>query len=186
MQNTPLEGFRNSKMLLNEVYFWTDTVKDWKKLFRPVKYKKLLLAELRKLVDRKLIVVYGFVIMPNHLHLVWELVTKNGREMPNASFNKAVAHEIMKDLKLNHHAVLPYFKVNEKERQFRIWQRDPLAILMDSRRKVEQKLDYIHANPLQERWNLAMAPEEYEWSSAGFYETGIDQFGFLTHYMDRF
>jgi hypothetical protein len=26
------EGIRNSRMFLNEVYFWTDTIKDWKLL----------------------------------------------------------------------------------------------------------------------------------------------------------
>ena len=50
----------------------------------------------------------------------------------------------------------------------------------------EKKLDYIHLNPLQEKWNLAEYPEDYKWSSAGFYNSGIDDFGILTHYMDRF
>jgi hypothetical protein len=57
---------------------------------------------------------------------------------------------------------------------------------MDSKKKFEQKLDYIHNNPLQEKWNLAKSPEEYKWSSASFYHTGIDPFGILTHYMERF
>ena len=34
--------------------------------------------------------------------------------------------------------------------------------------------------------NLAEDPEEYYLSSAKFYEKGIDDFGFLTHYMDKF
>lgn len=130
--------------------------------------------------------MYGYVIMPNHLHLIWEPIAKNGKEMPHASFNKAVGHEIIKDLKQNHQAVLPYFEVQEKERQYRVWQRDPLAVIMDSKRKVEQKLEYIHSNPLQERWNLADTPEDFQWSSAEFYERGVDRFGFLTHYMERF
>jgi hypothetical protein len=29
-----------------------------------------------------------------------------------------------------------------------------------------QKLDYIHNNPLQPKWQLAKAPEEYFYSSA--------------------
>jgi putative transposase len=49
-----------------------------------------------------------------------------------------------------------------------------------------QKLNYIHLNPLQERWNLAERPEEYHWSSAKFYDNGVDDFGFITHFMDRF
>jgi putative transposase len=46
---------------------------------------------------------------------------------------------------------------------------------------IYQKLEYIHNNPLQEKWNLAKSPHEYKWSSAGFYETGEDEFGLFEH-----
>ena len=57
---------------------------------------------------------------------------------------------------------------------------------MDFKNKLEQRLIYMHNNPLHERWNLAERPEHYFWSSARFYDTGVDEFGFLTHYMERF
>ncbi len=177
---------RKSKMVLNKVYFWTDTVKDWHKLFKLDKYKVLIIDILRELVKSEHIKVYAFVIMPNHLHIVWELLKKNGKEMPHASFNKKTAHLIMIDLKANHKKVVPYFKVKETERMHRIWQRYPLAVLMDYKWKVEQKIDYIHNNPLQDHWNLATSPEEYKWSSAKFYEDGIDEFDFLTDYREVF
>ena len=47
-----------------------------------------------------------------------------------------------------------------------------------------QKMAYIHNNPLQEKWSMAEFPEDYEYSLAGFYETGIDKFGFLEHIAD--
>ena len=88
---------------------------------------------------------------------------------------------------LEHHPeVIPHFAEKSETRVHRFWQEDPKAILMDSKKKVEQKLDYIHNNPLHERWNLAKSPEEYKWSSANFYLTGKDEFGILTHYIDRF
>ena len=110
----------------------------------------------------------------------------NEKEKPLASFQKASSHEIVKDLKLNHPQVLPHFSVSEPDRQYRIWQRDPLAIQMDSKKKVSQKLDYIHNNPLQEQWNLAQKPEDYYWSSANWYQTGQNQFGFLTRFEERY
>ncbi|MCY7352254.1 MAG: transposase [Cytophagaceae bacterium] len=173
-------------MFLDEVYFWTDTVYRWHCLLKPDKYKEIVVDYLKELVEEKHVIVYGFVIMPNHLHLVWEMKSKVGKEMPYASFNKHTAHETVKDLKSNHPNVLAYFVVNDAERQHRIWRRNPLAILMNSRLKVEQKLDYIHRDPLHERWNLADQPENYRWSSATFYETREDEFGILTHYMERF
>jgi putative transposase len=63
---------RNSHLELNEVYFWTCTVKDWKHLLKPDKYKQIIVDNLQKLVERRLIAVYGFVIMPNLIHLKWE------------------------------------------------------------------------------------------------------------------
>ncbi|WP_259066827.1 hypothetical protein HDF24_21195 [Mucilaginibacter sp. X4EP1] len=46
------------------------------------------------------------------------------------------------------------------------------------------KLDYIHNNRVQYKWQLVRYPEDYKYSSARFYETGMDEFGLLTHYDD--
>ena len=177
---------RNSRMLLNQVYFWTNTVKDWDHLLSCHKYKSIITDSLKELTDRKLIEIYGFVIMPNHLHILWRLLRKNGKEMPHASFNKATAHLIIKDLKAKHSSRLRRLKVSEPSRAHRIWRRDALAVLMDSKKKFEQKLDYIHMNPLQEKWSLAKRPEWYSWSSAEFYELGKSRFSFLRDYREVF
>ena len=42
----------------------------------------------------------------------------------------------------------------------------------------EKKIDYIHYNPTAEHWKLCNEPVDYKYSSAKFYETGIDEFGF--------
>jgi putative transposase len=173
-------------MNLNELYFWTSTIKDWINLLTDDKYKFLIINTLKDLVEKKQIIVYGYVIMPNHLHLLWELTSLNGKEMPHASFNKATAHEIVKDLKADDTNLLATLKVEDKERSYRVWQRDPLAVTMDTIKKFEQKLDYVHDNPLVEKWSLAKFPEDYRWSSASFYERGIDEFKFLTHYKDHY
>lgn len=177
---------RNSDMLINEVYFWTSTIISWKQLLKQDKYKEIILSSLKNLTERKLIAVYGFVIMPNHIHIVWEMLTMNKKEMPDSSFTKFTAHEFKKDLITNHHLVLELFKSDKADREYQFWQRDALAVLITSRDMFEQKLEYIHLNPLSERWNLAKRPENYPWSSASFYETGRDEFGFLTHYKERF
>ncbi len=173
-------------MDLGQVYFWTNTVKDWKRIFQYECYTHYLISSWRELVRRGKITVYAFVIMPNHLHVVWEMHETNGKEMPHASFNKFTSHRIAGEMKTQNPDWCPYFQVDEPDRKIRIWQRDPLAILMDNLRKVEQKIRYIHMNPLQSHWNLAVRPEDYKWSSARFYEQGVDEFGFLTDYRERF
>ena len=91
MNNVLTSHIRNSRISLNEVYFWTDTIKDWKHLLKNEKYKEIIIDELQCLVNLNKIAVYGFVIMPNHLHFLWEMLNKNGKEMPHTSFNKWTA-----------------------------------------------------------------------------------------------
>jgi putative transposase len=61
-----------------------------------------------------------------------------------------------------------------------------MAIKMDCKLKVEQKIDYIHNNPLNEKWNLATCPEDYYWSLVAFYEKGKNDFSFLTDNREYF
>ena len=186
--NEMKNGIRNSKMLLNEVYFWTDTIKDWKLLLERDKFKNIIIESWKTLVQRQRIIIYGFVIMPNHLHVIWELLSMNGKEMPHASFNKFTSHQFQQYLRTEgvDSGITDYQVPKEMDRNYRFWQRDALAVRMDSQTKVEQKLEYIHLNPLQEHWNLVSKPENYYWSSARYYEEGIDDFGFITHYKERF
>lgn len=176
---------RNSDMRLNTVYFWTSTILKWKHLLKQDRFKETIISSLQTLTDRKCIAIYGFVVMPNHVHFIWEMLTRNQKEMPDSSFSKFTAHAFKKDLALNHPQVLEVFKVEKGDRSYQFWQRDALAVEIKGRDMLHQKLNYIHLNPLAERWNLALRPEDYKWSSARFYETGEDEFGFLTHFMDR-
>jgi hypothetical protein len=74
---------------------------------------------------------------------------------------------------------LEEFKVAAKDRQYQIWERNSLSIDLWSMPVLLQKMNYIHQNPV--RAGLCSLPEQYPYSSATFYETGIDAFGFLRH-----
>lgn len=177
---------RKSWMELEQPYFYTATILRWQKLLKPDKYKQIVLDCLHDLVDRKVAIVYGFVFMPNHIHLLWELPKMNGKEKANASFLKFTAHAFEKDLRAFHPDVLPYFEVEKRDRVYQFWQHDALAIRLFNKDICEQKLHYTHQNPLQVHWQLAEKAENYFWSSAKFYKEGIDDFGFLTDYQERF
>ncbi len=172
-------------MELENIYFYTVAIKDWNPLLLNDKFKDIIIDSLRFLVQNGKIVVYGFVIMPNHFHIIWEVVKLNGKESPHASFMKFTGHSILKEVKTNTPERLVDFKVQSVDRSYNIWRSDSLPIHLYSNKFIYQKLTYIHTNPLQERWQLAEAPEDYKYSSASFYETGIDEFGILTHICDR-
>jgi hypothetical protein len=44
-----------------------------------------------------------------------------------------------------------------------------------------QKLDYIHHNPVSGKWNLVNDYTLYEHSSASYYENGIKKYEKLVH-----
>ena len=186
MTETPsYQDHRNSYTELNEVYFWTITIKEWVHLLQDDKYKMIVIESLKWLCEKELVRIYGYIIMPNHIHLLWEQLKMNGKEFPKNSFEKFTAHQFQKELEVDPEE-LKRFMVKASDRKNNFWQRDPLAIRVFSREMASQKLNYMHFNPLQEHWQLCNLPEEYRFSSAAYYENNKDEFGILTHYMDVF
>ena len=51
-------------------------------------------------------------------------------------------------------------------------------------KRVEQKLGYMHHNPVQGKWNLGEGYVDYQHSSARFYETGVHGVYGVTHYKE--
>jgi putative transposase len=45
-------------------------------------YKQIVLDNLKWLSEKQLVHIYGYVIMPNHIHLLWEQLKMNGKEFP--------------------------------------------------------------------------------------------------------
>jgi len=122
--------------------------------------------------------------MPNHIHLIWQMQPGHKRENVQRDFLKFTSQKIKYDLIEKNNELLQQFKVNAKDRQYQFWERNPLSTDLYNHKTFLQKLEYIHNNPVQERWNLADSIEAYKYSSARFYETGVDEWGFLTHYAD--
>lgn len=164
-------GVRKSYQSLNEVYFWTSVIKDWKHLLKEDEMKMIIIESFQWLVQHELVHIYGYVIMDNHLHVLWEQLKMNGKEIPKESFEKYTGHVFLKQLKKAGDKLSEY-KTEQKDRNFIFWQRDPLAILITGRKMAGEKLNYMHYNPLQPHWQLSKDPTEYRFSSARFYETG--------------
>ena len=53
--------------------------------------------------------------------------------------------------------------------RYKVWSDGYDAREIFSLEFLEQKFDYIHHNPCQPHWKLVENPEDYRWSSAGFY-----------------
>jgi putative transposase len=162
--------------------FFTATILEWKRLLQPDKYKAIIVESLRFLVTTNRVIVYGFVIMSNHLHLVWQMKAGSKPQDVQRDFLKFTGQQMKQDLLVNHPQVLEQFRVNAPDRRYQFWERNALSVELRSEKVLVQKLDYIHDNPV--RAGLCTLPEVYSFSSALFYHSGVDKWGFLTHYKD--
>ena len=137
----------------------------------------MILDSLRWLSNHQKVNVYAFSIMPTHIHLIWQLTAQNGKESPKASFMKFTAHSLRKYLVAENR--LHLYQVSLSNKRHEIWQPDALGIEIYSRKVARQKLEYIHRNSVAGKWRLVKDDISYHYSSALFYETGEDRFGFL-------
>ena len=159
--------------------FFTATILEWKPLLADNKYKEILLNSLRFLVKEQRVIVNSFVIMSNHIHLIWQAVNGFTPQQIQHSFLKFTAQQIKFDLQKYNLELLKEFLVNATDRQYQFWERNPLGVDLYSKEVYFQKLNYIHFNPVEA--GLCEEPYGYHYSSARFYETLVDDFGFLTH-----
>jgi putative transposase len=171
-------------MEIGRIFFWTATIKDWSHLLKEVDYKNLILDSMSYLSEKNLVDIFAFVIMPNHIHFIWRTNQLNGKETVQGSFLKFTAHEFHKKLKVE--GGLQNYEVNAKNKKHEFWQRDSLAIHLYSKEVAFQKMDYIHNNPCTERWNLAVEPQDYFYSSDRFYSQGNRVFKFLKDLRNEF
>jgi REP element-mobilizing transposase RayT len=143
---------RQGQMEVNLCYFYTDTIFEFKHLLSADALKMIVISSLQYLVQKGLVTLYGFVIMPNHIHLLWYIKEQNGKESVAGSFAKYTAHEFKKYLAGS--GELQLYKSHKEDRQYQFWKRDPLAIAISTEAIFLSKLEYIHNNPVREKWKL--------------------------------
>jgi len=108
--------------------YYTATIVEWKKLLKPDKYKDIIIDSLSYLVKGGTIKVYGFVIMDNHIHLIWQPINDDSSKQVRLRFMKFTSQSIKFDLEVNHPAVLEKFYVGSVDRKYQFWKRNPVVL----------------------------------------------------------
>jgi putative transposase len=107
----------------------------------------------------------GFVLIPDHVHvLVWLPRTE-----PLSVFMKQWAQRSSRNIRKFAMPLLPSYGSILKDGDA-VWQRKYYAFHIYSRQKLEEKLNYIHQNPV--RAGLVERAADWRWSSARHYEEG--------------
>lgn len=161
--------------------FLTSTILKWQHLLQDDYCKQMVVDSLAWLTEQQRCTVYGFVIMPNHIHLLWRIGGGFVRREVQTALLSFTAHRFKAYLQ-DHPSELRKFYAGEKDRLYQFWEQDSMVKECWSDAFFEQKLNYVHNNPCQPHWRLCRTPEEYPWSSAAFYYTGKKNFPFLHHY----
>ena len=156
-------------------YFITATIIEWLPLFTDPRIVQFILDSMLFMQEQKRIVIYAYVIMENHLHMILSsphLSTEIGK------FKSFTARQIIDHLEnTNNRLVLDKlhsFKLAFKtDRTYQLWQEGNHPKQISSKEMMIQKIEYIHYNPV--RRGYIDIPVHWRYSSARDYEnqTGL-------------
>jgi putative transposase len=158
-----------------QTYFCTFTCKNWLPLFEITNLYDEIYKWFNILIERKN-EMEGFVIMPNHLHLLIFVNEKDNINMLLANGKRFLAYEIVKRLEqqqqyeiLQQLQMAVTAKEKERKKKHRVFEVSSDIKPCYTEKFLLQKLNYIHNNPVSSKWKLALLSEEYVHSSAAFY-----------------
>jgi hypothetical protein len=156
------------------LYFVTFTVIHWLDVFIRQEYCDISLNSPSLLPEAKRVrAVCLCVIMSSHVHLI---IGKHGDgklEGVIRDIKKFTSVKIIESIKSNSHEsrkelLLWLFeragKKNKQNTHYQFWQHDSHPIELFSNELIDQKLDYIHHNPVTA--GIVLSPEHYVYSSA--------------------
>lgn len=155
------------------LYFVTASVVEWIPLFKHPKYADIILNSLSWMQKENRLLLFAFVIMPTHAHF---LIKPENRAIGETvqQFGSFTAHEILKKVREDNKTEwLNTFEQEKRDSRHKhsIWQ-DIQAKNIFSMEVLEQKIEYIHQNPIAKDWKLASDRADYVYSSAGYYDYG--------------
>jgi REP element-mobilizing transposase RayT len=164
--------FNNSEGL----YFVTCTVVYWIDLFSRKEYKHIIIEALKYYQKKRSLNLHALCIMPSHLHLI--ISSKDSNESLGAIMrdfkklsNKKITEEIKNINESRKEWLLRAFQNAGKKlnriKANKIWMDGNRPIELDNNFILQQKLDYIHNNPVESE--IVEEAVDYKYSSAKEY-----------------
>jgi len=151
-------------------HFLTMTIVEWMPLFINPQIVSLLLQSLRFVQREREVVLYAYVIMEHHLHLIASAphLGKTMKELKSFTARQIIDYlggqksisflGRLKGAKLSH----------KKESDYQLWQEGSHPEEIYSEKMLLQKVEYIHHNPV--RRGYVDEPKHWRYSSARNYE----------------
>ena len=172
------------------VYFATFTCHRWLPLFHKVNAYELVYDWMR-LAHGKGYHFLGYAIMPNHAHFIIRVPDGGAINTMLSNGKRFMAYELVQRLAAgDRHALLERLKEGlrpsdlARGQKHRVFATSTDLIELFSGKMIEQKLRYIHANPVSKKWRLTDDAVEYPHSSFAFYVRGESRGAPLTAYQE--
>jgi putative transposase len=159
------------------LYYVTCTVINWIDVFTRLEYRKIVIDSLAHCQREKGLRLHAYVIMSNHLHMI---ISRSGATEHTLSdilrdFKKFTSKQIIEAMKVIPEScrewMLAQFsaagKHNSNNKQYQFWQQDNHPVELRSIKFIEQKLYYIHQNPVLA--GIVYEAADYKFSSAIVY-----------------
>ena len=158
-----------------KAYFLTLTVVGWIDVFTRKSHKLAIIDSLKYCQKEKGLVIFGYCLMSSHLHLIARAEGSCNMSEILRDFkkftSKAIINQILNEQESRREWMIEYFRkagMNLKGiTNYKFWQEGNHAELISSNKFFNEKLDYIHLNPVKEL--LVEKPEDYYFSSARNY-----------------
>jgi putative transposase len=107
-----------------------------------------------------LFTVVGYVVMPEHFHLLISEPTIDDPSAAMFSLKKRTAHNLLTEMRESGREGIPDRFWTKRFYDFNVW----------TAQKEGEKLAYMHHNPVKR--GLVKRPEDWHWSSARYYALG--------------
>lgn len=180
-------GLRNRQLYQDKnTFFITTTCYRW--------YKLLVVGQALEIVASSIVFcckkyeadILAYVLMPNHIHLIIYFKEANNRIDFMRDFKKFTSIKVRQEVEKIDMELLEKIRINKNGQVFKVWQDRYDEVYIENRELLETKLNYIHNNPLQPHWMLCNNIQDYLYSSASYYEKGIQNKIEVKHYLDNF
>ena len=160
----------------DELYFITITVVDWIDLFTRKELSEEILTSLKYCQQHKGLRIYAWCIMPSHIHLVVSVkhsvntisdVMRDFKKFTSKKIVELITQiaESRRDWLLSHFEYAGRY--NPKIKDYKFWQDGLHPIELSTLKFIEQKINYIHQNPVEA--GIVYRAEDYVLSSAAEY-----------------
>jgi len=157
-----------------ELHFLTFSCYRRLPLLGTVRARNVFVEALGKIRQRYRFLLVGYVVLPEHVHL---LISEPPEVTPSMVL-KVLKQRVSRDLRKRKRRARPgqlrLSFLNGREGPPRFWQPRFYDFNLYSAKKKREKLEYMHANPVQR--GLVQHPKDWPWSSFSFYakgETGL-------------